>query len=158
MQLIKPESQIHYYSSLNIPSKDQLIIVEEIKMNLLAKSCFSPGLISMMSNLIASSGEPNFPQADDWLQEYTEGMGHEIYRVQLHEKFYEKTFNQICLEIYLEHQAIVFALEIEKKNQSLIRLNPSNFKVKNIKSVIYYIYMICPDKSIADKIERFEME
>ena len=55
MQLVKPESKKHYYSSLNMPSQnDQLIIVEEIKMNLLAKSCFSPGLISFISNLIAS--------------------------------------------------------------------------------------------------------
>lgn len=56
MQLIKPESKSHYYSSLNLATtNDQLIIVEEIKMNLLAKSCFSPGLISLISNLIISS-------------------------------------------------------------------------------------------------------
>jgi hypothetical protein len=35
--------------------KDKLIIVEEIKMNLLAKSCFAPGLIACMSNLSASA-------------------------------------------------------------------------------------------------------
>jgi acetyl-CoA C-acetyltransferase/potassium large conductance calcium-activated channel subfamily M alpha protein 1 len=32
-------------------------VVEEIKMNLLAKSCFAPGLIAMISNLIASAGD-----------------------------------------------------------------------------------------------------
>lgn len=58
MQLIKPESKILYYKSLNLPSiNDQLIIVEEIKMNLLAKSCFAPGLISMITNLISSAGD-----------------------------------------------------------------------------------------------------
>jgi len=52
IQLIKPESKILYVKSLNLPAiNDQLIIVEEIKMNLLAKSCFAPGLISMISNL-----------------------------------------------------------------------------------------------------------
>lgn len=55
MQLIKPESKILYYKSLNLsPLVDQLIIVEEIKMNLLAKSCFAPGMITMISNLVAS--------------------------------------------------------------------------------------------------------
>jgi hypothetical protein len=34
MQLIKPESKIHYYSALPGKSNDQLIIVEEFKMNL----------------------------------------------------------------------------------------------------------------------------
>lgn len=55
MQLIKPESKTHYYSALNAKTTDQLIIVEEIKMNLLAKSCFSPGIISMISNMVRSS-------------------------------------------------------------------------------------------------------
>ena len=60
MQLIKPESKILYFKSLNLPStNDQLIIVEEIKMNLLAKSCFAPGLISAISNLFASAGDIN---------------------------------------------------------------------------------------------------
>jgi hypothetical protein len=73
LQLINPESTKHFYSSLNIqPSFDQLIIIDEIKMNLLAKSCFAPGLISMMSNLIASTGataeEENFDE--DWLRDY----------------------------------------------------------------------------------------
>ena len=58
MQLIKPESKQHYKSSLSMPSSmDQIIIVEEIKMNLMAKSCFAPGLISLISNLISSSSD-----------------------------------------------------------------------------------------------------
>ena len=90
MQLIKPESTLLYSKSLNMSSiHDQMIIVEEIKMNLLAKSCFAPGLIAMISNLIASAGEQDtdaFPM--EWLKEYTEGMGHEIYRVKIEEEHY----------------------------------------------------------------------
>jgi hypothetical protein len=83
MQLIKPESKDLYYKSLNLsPLQDQLIVVEEIKMNLLAKSCFSPGLIAMISNLIASAGEIDTDIIPfDWFEEYAEGMGHEIYRM-----------------------------------------------------------------------------
>lgn len=52
-------------------------------MNLLAKSCFAPGLICMISNLIASAGEISGdpPHAGEWFMEYAEGMGHEIYRM-----------------------------------------------------------------------------
>jgi hypothetical protein len=57
MQLIKPESKTHYYSALAMKSNDQLIVVEEFKMNLLAKSCFCPGIISLLGNLIQSAGE-----------------------------------------------------------------------------------------------------
>jgi len=83
MQLIKPESKDLYFKSLNLsPLQDQLIIVEEIKMNLLAKSCFAPGLIAMISNLIASSGDIDKTINDgEWFTEYAEGMEMEIYAV-----------------------------------------------------------------------------
>ena len=35
-------------------------------MNLMAKSCFSPGLISLISNLITSSSESNETEAGDY--------------------------------------------------------------------------------------------
>ena len=71
MQLIKPESKKHFYSSLNIKSEDQLIVVEEIKMNLLAKSCFCPGIISLLGNLIQSAGEFDLDKvAEEWKKEY----------------------------------------------------------------------------------------
>jgi hypothetical protein len=90
MQLIKPESKLLYQQSLNLSSiNDQMIIVEEIKMNLLAKSCFAPGLIAMISNLIASAGESDPDDLPhEWLKEYSDGMGHEIYRVKIDEEYY----------------------------------------------------------------------
>ena len=84
MQLIKPDSKNHYYSSLNMKSNDQLIVVEEFKMNLLAKSCFSPGIISLVSNLITSTSDQSMEKyEDEWIKEYVMGMGHEIYRTEI---------------------------------------------------------------------------
>ena len=75
-----------YKKSLNLDSiYDQLIIVEEIKMNLLAKSCFAPGLIALISNLISSMSEPDEEFEETWLQEYTNGTGFEIYRIKIEE-------------------------------------------------------------------------
>lgn len=61
-------------------------------MNLLAKSCFAPGLISMISNLIASAGEPTGtpPHNGEWFLEYQNGMGHEIYRMKINQDDYGK--------------------------------------------------------------------
>ena len=39
-------------------------------MNLLAKSCFSPGIISMVSNLITSHGDQDIEYTEDWMNEY----------------------------------------------------------------------------------------
>jgi hypothetical protein len=51
-------------------------------MNLLAKSCFAPGLISLISNLFSSAGDRDTAEFnEDWLKEYIEGMGHEVYRI-----------------------------------------------------------------------------
>ena len=85
-------------------------------MNLLAKSCFAPGLISMISNLIASAGEPSGPppHQGEWFQEYQTGMGHEIYRMKISHDDYGKdvTFAKIAEIAYSEYSAVVFALEI----------------------------------------------
>mmetsp|Transcript_35561 Transcript_35561/g.34593 ORF Transcript_35561/g.34593 Transcript_35561/m.34593 type:complete len:466 (+) Transcript_35561:403-1800(+) len=138
MQLIKPESKILYYKSLNLsPINDQLIIVEEIKMNLLAKSCFAPGLISLISNLFSTSSDIDTDIfEEEWLKEYATGMGHEVYRVQISEVDFQDspteklTFQRVAEIAFQEYNAIAFALEIEIKNQqkSIIRLNPSKFE------------------------------
>ena len=157
MQLIKPESKQHYYSSANLVSKDdQLIITEEIKMNLLAKSWFSPGLITLVSNLISSSSDVENCE-EVWLSEYWEGMGHEIYRIQLSPKLEGKYFKDIVKIIYLKSKAIVFGLELTCNNKTIIRLNPSNFRVSNIIDNDAHVYVICPDQLIAETIEVIDM-
>jgi hypothetical protein len=116
MQLSKPESKTHFYNSLNIASRDmsetsndQLIIIEEIKMNLLAKSCFSPGIISMLSNLISSSGEPS-GMNQTWLKEYAEGMGHEIYRSPVSPKLTGMRFTLVAKLVYDQFKGKLFHL------------------------------------------------
>jgi hypothetical protein len=57
-------------------------------MNLIAKSCFCPGLISLLSNLIKSfEDNQNSLFVDQWLSEYKVGLEHEIYRVELNNNF-----------------------------------------------------------------------
>lgn len=169
LQLIKPENKYHYYNSLqNIYKKrmpaDNLIIIEEIKMNLLAKSCLTPGIMAMISNLVMSSG--NIPNNDkDWLKEYSEGRGHEIYRISLSDSYKYLTFLEIVKEIYSKEQAIAFAIEIEVNKVSIVKLNPGNISIDtiisnydkddikiNINNVKLHVYIICSDKSIAEKV------
>jgi hypothetical protein len=162
IQLIKPESKMLYFKSLNMdPTHDQLIMVEEIKMNLLAKSCFAPGLISCMSNLFASAGGIDIDSfSKEWLKEYATGMGHEIYRVLIQDnEFYSPTaltFKKIAEICFTEYSAVIFALEIEIKGQtrSIIRLNPSNFVFNDWTNFNYYLYIICEDESLASQVQK----
>ena len=163
LQLIKPENKIHYLSgleSLSTGSKineDRIIVIEEIKMNLLSKSCLIPGIIPLITNLVRSSGSSNETNYL-WLNEYLDGIDQEIYRTELNDNFKNKTFAQISKMIYKEYDAIAFALEIEIDGKTTINLNPGGFYIhkflENREDIKFYIYVICSDKEVANKIEK----
>lgn len=69
---------------------------------------------------------------EQWLKEYSEGMGHEIYRIQLSEKMENKYFSDIARLVYKKTKAIVFAIEVRCNGRTVIRLNPCDFMVNNI--------------------------
>ena len=76
-------------------------------MNLLAKSCFSPGLISMISNLISSSGNLKVEEINnsEWFSEYAAGMGMEIYCSKLEPEVYPNhiSFRKIAEIAFVEY-------------------------------------------------------
>ena len=167
LQLIKPENKIHYFNGLeslcvkNKIIKDRLIIIEEIQMNLLSKSCLSPGIIPLIANLVRSSG--NSQKTDHlWLNEYLEGSEQEIYRTELNENFKNRTFAQISKLIYKIFDAIAFALEIEINGKTVITLNPGSFYIQKFfekrDDVKFYIYVICSDKEVANKISKADIK
>ena len=164
MHLIKHESKEHYLQSIGCnkasASLDQVIIVEEIKMNLISKSCLALGIIPFLSNLISSSGDGDENEQpdvmgkhqEDWMADYIDGMGHEIYRCHLSSKFENKYFSEVAREIYQKVEAIVFALEVKCGSEPVIRLNPSDFVVNNIEQNQIYVYCIAPDPKAVEQI------
>ena len=81
LQLNKQENCQHYFLALQDTYKknlapDILLVIESLKMNLLSKSCLTPGIISLISNLVISSGYRKLSQSNEseWLKEYTEGL------------------------------------------------------------------------------------
>ncbi|KAL4472400.1 hypothetical protein ABPG74_018349 [Tetrahymena malaccensis] len=175
MQLIKPESKFHYLSALSQKSTDQVIVVEEIKMNLvslqffifkylnsyyfqLAKSCFCPGIISLIGNLIQStSAEVTDNEPTKWIREYKNGLGHEMYRTTLSITFSGQTFSTIAAKVYEKFQAILLGMEIDIDGQTVIRLNPGSYIVRNTPENNVHVYIICEDKNVADKVASYQM-
>ena len=151
LQLIKSESKIHYFNGLDSLSlnnniiKDRLIIIEEIKMNLLSKSCLSPGIIPLIANLVRSSGSSEKTEYL-WLNEY----------------FKDRTFAEISKLIYKIFDAIVFALEIEINGKTVIFLNPGGFYIQKLfeqrDDIKFYIYVICSDKEVGNRIEKSDIK
>lgn len=115
----------------------------------MSKSCLSPGIINFISNLISTAGDQGDMQ-QVWLEQYTEGMDHEIYRTKLSEKMEGRTFSQISGLVYKLNRGIVFAIEIKTNGKTIIRLNPSDFIANNIDENSIYVYTICPDKKTAE--------
>ena len=138
IQLNKPNSITHFSSCFQpfykkVMNKDQLIIMETLKMNLLSKSCITPGIMTLVTNLVMTSSEADDAVDDKWIKEYSDGRGHEIYRIQLKEYYHQFTFIEIVQNIYNEGQVICFALELEVDGISILKLNPgscSNVKLK----------------------------
>ena len=141
LQLNKPDSISHFYNSFQpiykkIMKPDQLIVIESLKMNLLSKSCITPGIMALVTNLVMTAGDVDETNEEDWMKEYSDGRGHEIYRIQLKEYYYQFTFMEVVENIYNEGQVIAFALEIEVGGISIIKLNPSNCSNMTIMKLI----------------------
>jgi len=165
LQLLKPESIMHYELSLNKDTKnDQIVCIENLKLSLLAKSCTTPGLISLISNLIKSCDDP--PDQSklikgrewEWLSEYWKGKSHEIYRVLIPKSTLDKNFNELSNYIFKMYNNILFAIEVVEmdKESGPILLNPGNFNNKvlvNSKAQVrYYGYIIADSLEEAEKI------
>ena len=138
LQLNKSESYQYYYSTLqNIYRKnmikDQLLVIESLKMNLLSKSCLTPGIISLLSNLIISSstGIMVSKNEPEWLREYSEGTQYEIYKFSAEGQLLNLTYQQLAIELYNKFHSILIALEINFRGSSLIKLNPQNNETIN---------------------------
>ena len=169
MQLLKPESNLNYHLSLDkeVVKKDQIVCIEQIKYSLMAKSCLCPGLVTLISNIIQSSGEPNdeLQEKDQthwgWLTEYWQGKTFEIYREEIPKEFAHKQFCSIANDIYKEDGLLLFALEIVVNDkQGDIMLNPGDYRLPKPPSYsndtfTYYGYFIAGDKEETENISIF---
>ena len=138
LQLNKTESPIYYYGALQshykkyLP-KDQLFIIENLKMNLLSKSCVTPGIISLLYNLIISSSTKTLSGKNEpeWIREYKEGTEYEIYKFNAEGELLKYTYSQLAIDIFNKFHSLLIALEINYKGNSLINLNPQTTETIN---------------------------
>jgi hypothetical protein len=168
VQLLNPESQKLFNSSMerksnirnfngevvkasNANATNHIVCVQEIKMNMLAKSCICPGMSTMICNLIASSGDESVGEnVEPWVSEYTTGCGYEIYRVPLSPQFAGLTFSHAAELTYEAAETILFALEINHPAaDSRVVLNPGSMLIPDCHRFGIHGFVIAEDQEQA---------
>ena len=163
LQINKPESCNFYYSTLqknyqrNMIS-DKILVIESLKINLLSKSCITPGIISLISNLVISSSvrEKYISEKEPtWLKEYKEGQQYEIYKYKnIHGDLLFYNYQKLTQEIYNQFHSILIALEINYKGGTLVKLNPQS-KEKLI-DILYYSLFLDSKNNTSEDINNKE--
>ena len=160
LQLILPESKKLYMSTAENASRvgvNQIVCIDEIKMNLLAKSCLCPGTSTMLCNLISSSGYEPDDDEEAWVKEYCEGCGYEIYRVPLSPAFEDITFLKAAQIVYDNAGCLMFALELNPaRAESRVILNPGRFIIPNVREMDVHAFVIAEDREAADIVTNIE--
>ena len=122
IQLLKPENREHFTTSkvfrnlgedarFHTIRQDHVLCIDEIKMNILAKSCLCPGVCALISNLVSSKDAPEEIN-DAWQDEYCDGCSYEIYGITLGVDFEGLSFGEAALKVYDKLEVTLFAIEI----------------------------------------------
>lgn len=121
----------------------QVICLDEIKMNLLGKSCICPGFSTVICNLMISASAAQGTDLEPWFQEYVSGCGQEIYCTNISPQLAGKLFSQAVLLLYRECNCLLFAIEIvDKEGFSRVVLNPATYLIPNTSPKVFLIAQV----------------
>ena len=170
IQLLRPETKEIYYSSLISDNEvnsanTQIICVEEIKLQLLGKSCLCPGITTIIASLITSK-KPSIHENDqfskeyDWLKEYLYGIQQEIYFVSLKaELMHNLKFIDIVKLVYKVSGLVVIGIDVIIDNlKPFVCLNPSNYLISPFDTLVYILADSQPDSEELNELIRNYLE
>ena len=135
IQLILPETKEIYYNLLiqknEYEQGPQIICLEEIKLQMLGKSCQCQGINTIIAALTTSqkpsiSDIKEIPSFSNWMKEYLEGLENEIYCIKIKcEYLHNLTFNDLVKIIYELTNFIVIGTDVIYQDlKPFVCLNP----------------------------------
>jgi hypothetical protein len=89
-------------------------------MKMTAQTCQSAGFSTFLTNLVSSSTLPANDCTQPWVKQYGKGLSCEIYRLRLSARFEGLSFSACALEIYLQNQAVFFAVKPRDADEVLL--------------------------------------
>ena len=159
IQLLRPETKEMCNNSLLTEDEinsgnTQIICVEEIKLQLLSKSCLCPGITTIVASLITSK-KPTIEENFDllslkhyyWIREYLNGIQQEIYFVKVKaELIHNLKFIDIVRLVYKVSGLTVIGIDVIIDDfKPLVCLNPSNYVTAPFDTLIYILADRQPD-------------
>ena len=166
LQLILPETKEIYYNSLLQQKENerniQIICLEEIKLQLLGKSCQCQGINTIIAMLITSK-KPDVQMKDmykfdAWMNEYLLGLENEIYCIKIKcELLFNLNFNDLVKIIYELTKFILIGTDvIHQELKPFVCLNPYNYRFSPFDHLIYLIASRQPnEEEINDLLEEY---
>ena len=156
IQLIQPESKEIYYTSLSNLNEQgpQIICLEELKLQILGKSCHCRGINTIITALTTSE-KPSvntikeITTYSDWMEEYLKGLENEIYRIKIKcEYLYNLTFMDLVKIIYDLTNFIVIGTDVIYKDiKPFVCLNPSNYQFSPFDHLVYLLASKQPNEA-----------
>ena len=167
LQLMLPEAKEIYYNSLLQNNSDndqniQIICLEEIKLQLLGKSCQCPGINTIIAMLITSK-KPDIQikdiyKLDHWMKEYLTGLENEIYCIKIKcELLFNLNFNDLVKIIFELTGFIIIGTDvIHQELKPFVCLNPYNYRFSPFDHLIYLIASRQPnEEEINDLLQKY---
>ena len=167
IQLILPETKETYYNLLiqknEYEQGPQIICLEEIKLQMLGKSCQCQGINTIIAALTTSQ-KPSIgdikeiPSFSNWMKEYLEGLENEIYCIKIKcEYLHNLTFNDLVKIIYELTNFIVIGTDVIYQDlKPFVCLNPYNYIFSPFDHLIYLLASSQPNElEINQLIEKY---
>ena len=165
IQLIQPESKEIYYTSLSSINEQgpEIICLEELKLQILGKSCHCRGINTIITALTTSekpsmNSIKEISSYSDWMEEYLKGLENEIYRIKIKcEYLYNLTFIDLVKIIYELTNFIVIGTDVIYKDiKPFVCLNPANYQFSPFDHLVYLLASKQPnEEEINQLIENY---
>lgn len=175
LQLIRPENRRHLAKNdyNEVDENDIVICLNEIKMGMMAKALLYPGATTLLMNLVTSfaddddeeeddderveftsgSGKQISASSKDWIKEYKNGCGWEIYTTRLSKLFVGSKFCELSYALYEKKGVVLFALQITDLKQGgspRLVLNPAEYIIPDPNEFQVDAFVIAQNKADSD--------
>ncbi|OQV21010.1 Calcium-activated potassium channel slowpoke [Hypsibius exemplaris] len=127
--------------SWNVQAGDIVICIAELRLGLLAQSCYAPGFSTLMANFFTTRSFSERKKYNDaWLMDYSRGTSLEMYARRMSDAFAGMTFTQACEFCYLRLKIVLVAIKTDSSDLATMpQVNPPPDCIAMVGSIGYFI-------------------